>query len=80
MKQGDRVMFDGFGEHDPYSNLQPGTLGTVDMVDDQGTVHVRWDDGRVLGMLTKPPSWAPAGTRFRPDRFHVVEEVTHGSS
>jgi hypothetical protein len=35
---------------DPYTNLQPGTLGTVHLVDDAGTVHVDWDDGCQLGL------------------------------
>lgn len=36
--------------NDPSAGLAPGTEGTVDSVDDVGTVHVRWDDGRVLGL------------------------------
>jgi Domain of unknown function (DUF4314) len=69
---GDRVEFLGFGEHDPYSTLQPGTLGTVTLIDDVGTVHVKWDDGRALGLVTQRPSWAPAAARFVPDRFRIV--------
>lgn len=71
---GDRVVFDGFGEHDPYSRLTPGTLGTVEMIDDVGTVHVKWDDGGNLGMMTRRPPWVPATVPFRPDRFHKVGE------
>lgn len=36
---------------DSYSTIQPGTLGTVALVDDTGTVHVNWDDGHRLGLL-----------------------------
>lgn len=46
---------------DPWTKLVPGTLGTVDFVDDAATVHVRWDDGSTLGMI------AEAG-----DRYEVV--------
>lgn len=30
-----------------------GTLGTVDHVDDIGTIHVNWDNGSTLGVLYK---------------------------
>ena len=53
--KGDRVRFDGFGEPDQWSTLRTGTLGTVQLVDDVGTVHVQWDDGRRLGMVVDPP-------------------------
>lgn len=28
-----------------------GTLGSVMLVDDTGTIHVRWDNGSLLGVL-----------------------------
>ena len=28
-----------------------GELGTVDLVDDMGTIHVKWDSGRRLGLV-----------------------------
>ena len=36
---------------DPYSKLKPGDRGTVDVVDDAGTVFVRWDNGSGLGIV-----------------------------
>lgn len=45
---------------DPYTRLEPGTLGTVRLVDDMGTVHVKWDDGSSLGLVP------------REDRFEYV--------
>lgn len=36
---------------DPYSRLPEGTKGTVDAVDDIGTIHVRWDNGSGLGVV-----------------------------
>jgi uncharacterized protein DUF4314 len=36
---------------DQYTHLQPGTLGTVSMVDDAGTIHVDWDNGSRLGII-----------------------------
>jgi len=36
---------------DPYTNLKPGDLGTVDFVDDTGTVFIIWDSGSHLGVV-----------------------------
>lgn len=35
---------------DPYTKLQPGDQGTVNHVDDIGTIFVRWDIGSGLGV------------------------------
>ncbi|MDD3052607.1 MAG: DUF4314 domain-containing protein [Candidatus Cloacimonetes bacterium] len=31
--------------------IQSGTEGTILFVDDAGTIHVLWDDGRTLGVI-----------------------------
>jgi hypothetical protein len=31
---------------------EPGTKGTVRRVDDMGTIHVNWDNGSSLGLVT----------------------------
>lgn len=36
---------------DPYSKLTPGERGTVETVDDTGTVFVKWDSGSSLGVI-----------------------------
>ena len=36
---------------DPYSKLKPGDLGTVDFIDDTGTIFCIWDTGSVLGVV-----------------------------
>ena len=50
---------------DPYTTLKLGDRGTVDFVDDIGTIHVSWDNGSQLGLvpgedqfkiLDQPPS------------------------
>jgi signal recognition particle receptor subunit beta len=36
---------------DPYSPIERGTKGTVVAVDDIGTIHMKWDNGRTLGLV-----------------------------
>ncbi|MHC1694980.1 MAG: DUF4314 domain-containing protein [Eubacteriales bacterium] len=37
--------------NDPYSKLRPGDQGTVDFVDDTGTIFCSWDRGSSLGVV-----------------------------
>jgi len=37
--------------NDPYRDMPTGTRGTVDCVDDTGTIHVIWDNGYRLGVV-----------------------------
>ena len=38
------------GMDDPFAPIEPGTRGTVRMVDDAGQLHMQWDDGRTLAV------------------------------
>ena len=49
--------------NDTFSKIKPGECGTVDLVDDLGTLHVKWDCGSVLGLC-----WDDG------DRWEVVRE------
>ncbi len=44
---------------DQYTNLQPGSKGTVNLIDAFGTIHVKWDNGSTLGLI------AEAGDRWK---------------
>lgn len=44
---------------DQYTNLKAGEEGTVDFIDDWGTVFVKWDNGSRLGLIEE------AGDRFQ---------------
>jgi hypothetical protein len=55
MKKGQRVeMVSMTDDPDP---VPTGTKGTVQLVDAGGTVHVRWDNGRNLGMIPGQDRW-----------------------
>ena len=36
---------------DPFAPIEGGTEGTVSSVDDIGTIHVNWNNGRCLGVV-----------------------------
>ena len=36
---------------DPYTKLTAGDKGTVNHVDDMGTIHISWDCGSILGAV-----------------------------
>lgn len=44
--------------NDAYTQLRQGDEGTVDFIDDFGTVFVKWDNGSHLGLI------AEAGDRW----------------
>lgn len=59
-KPGTRIQLDFMGD-DPRP-IPPGTKGTVKVVDDIGTVHCNFDNGRCLGLIPGE------------DAFHAITE------
>lgn len=53
-QKGDRVELNYMSDPHP---VPPGTKGTVTFVDGTGTVHVRWDNGRSLGLIPSEEEW-----------------------
>lgn len=58
---GTRIMLDAMYD-DPHP-IEPGTKGTVEFVDDAGTIHTTFDNGRHLGICPEV------------DRFHKIEQT-----
>lgn len=56
---GTRIMLDCMMD-DPRP-VEPGTTGTVDCVDDAGTIHVKFDNGRYLGVIPGVDSFRVIG-------------------
>lgn len=55
-KVGDRVQL--IFTTDPYTELKSGDTGTVNFIDDMGTVFVAWDCGTTnLGLLAGVDRW-----------------------
>lgn len=53
---GTRVQLDRMGSDDPRP-IEPGTYGTVVAVDDMGTIHCNFDNGRSLGICPEADSF-----------------------
>ena len=51
---GTRIML--LSMDDPHHPVPPGTRGTVEHVDDGGNIHMKWDNGRSLGICTEVDS------------------------
>lgn len=63
---GARIELDCMGD-DPRP-IAPGTKGTVRIVDDMGTVHCDFDNGRRLGLVPGEDSFHIINERKRTDR------------
>lgn len=59
--KGTRIMLNSMD--DPHHPVPSGTLGTVETVDDMGTIHMKWDNGQSLGLIVGE------------DSFYVIESV-----
>ena len=42
---------------DQYTNLKPGDTGIINFIDDFGTLHVNWDNGSSLGLISGVDKW-----------------------
>ena len=57
--EGTRICVDSM---DDYCPIESGTCGTVEFVDDAGTLHCKFDNGRMLGVIPDV------------DEFHTIKQ------
>lgn len=48
---------------DPYHPVEPGTRGTVRLVDDMCGIHLDWDNGRTLALVPEVDQFRQLTTR-----------------
>ena len=63
---GSRIILHSMGD-DPRP-IAPGTKGTVRIVDDMGTVHCNFDNGRRLGLIPGEDSFSVISERNKTER------------
>jgi len=56
---------------DPYAPVAPGTEGEVDFVDDIGTIHMKWDNGRALGIVPGEDSFSVLPPKLTPLKLYM---------
>jgi hypothetical protein len=61
-KPGDRVVL--VLTTDEHTRLHSGEFGTVEDIDDLGTVHVLWDNGIRLGLVPGEDKWRELHPRW----------------
>ena len=59
--------------------ILPGSRGTVDHVDDMGTIHMRWDSGRSLGLVPGEDSFRKlTPEEIAAEQEHASEQESGG--
>lgn len=65
---------------DPYAPLEPGTMGTVETVDDIGTLHMKWDNSRTLGVVPGEDSFKVVSKPVEENLVEGIEQTMGGMS
>ena len=60
---------------DTYAPVPPGTRGTVKFVDDMGTIHPQWDNGRTLGLIYGEDSFRKLTQEELEEESQTAEEA-----
>ena len=65
---------------DPHAPVPPGTRGTVVFVDDIGTIHMQWDNGRSLGLVPNEDSFRKLTQEEEVQEFLEEQERKFGQA
>ena len=74
---GTRVML--LSMEDPWSPVPSGTRGTVDVVDDIGQIHMKWDNGRTIALVPGEDSFRKlTDTELQEEQSESISENSEG--
>lgn len=58
--------------------IPPGSRGTVDYVDNIGTIHMSWDSGRSLGLVPGEDNFRKLTPQERAEEAQAMEQDSGG--
>lgn len=76
---GTRVML--LSMEDPWAPVPSGTRGTVEVVDDIGQLHMKWDNGRTLALVPGEDSFRKlTDAELHEEQSEIFSEAAEGPS
>lgn len=74
--KGTRIQLDSMGD-DPRP-IEPGTMGSVRLVDDMGTIHCDFDNGRRMGIIPGEDCFHMLYTQIIQELYFLADHVHNG--